>query len=73
MAEVQNISRELLVNDARTLHAVQKNAKAMMKRVINRLDDYPEAKSRLLAQNLHLIIRLAISLGDPSLPPSASH
>lgn len=49
MAEVQNISRELLVNDARTLHAVQKNAKAMMKRVFNRIDDYPEAKSRLLA------------------------
>jgi ferritin-like metal-binding protein YciE len=49
MADVQHISRELLANDARTLHGVQKNAKAMMKRVIDRLDDYPEAKQRLVA------------------------
>lgn len=49
MANVQDISRELLISDARTLHAVQKNAKAMMKRVIDRLDDYPAAKQRLQA------------------------
>jgi ferritin-like metal-binding protein YciE len=49
MATVQDISRELLVSDARTLHAVQKNAKAMMVKVIDRLDDYPEAKQRLKA------------------------
>jgi ferritin-like metal-binding protein YciE len=49
MANIQDISRELLISDARTLHAVQKNAKAMMKRVIDRLDDYPAAKARLQA------------------------
>lgn len=49
MSDIQNISRELLANEARNLHAIQNNAKAMMHRVIDRLDDYPEAKNRLVA------------------------
>ena len=49
MSDVQSISRELLANEARNLHAIQNNAKAMMHRVIDRLDDYPEAKQRLIA------------------------
>lgn len=49
MADVQQISRELLANEARNLHAIQKNAKAMMQKVIDRLDDYPDAKQRLIA------------------------
>ncbi|MEI9916524.1 MAG: DUF892 family protein [Methylovirgula sp.] len=49
MANFQDISRELLAIEARNLHAIQKNAKAMMKRVIERLDDYSEAKQRLIA------------------------
>lgn len=46
---VQEISRDLLASEARNLHAIQQNAKAMMKRVIDRLDHYPEAKHRLEA------------------------
>ncbi|HLI30646.1 MAG TPA: DUF892 family protein [Gemmataceae bacterium] len=49
MSDVHSISRELLANEARNLHAIQNNAKAMMHRVIDRLDDYPEAKQRLTA------------------------
>lgn len=49
MATFQDIARELLISDARTLHAVQKNARSMMVKVIDRLDDYPEAKQRLKA------------------------
>ncbi len=47
MSGVQEIARDLLASEARNLHAIQKNAKAMMERVIDRLDDYPEAKIRL--------------------------
>src|SRR4051812_7008073 len=47
IADEQELSRKLLASEARNLHAVQKNAKAMMLRVIDRLDDYPEAKARL--------------------------
>ncbi len=74
MANVQDISRELLVNEARNLHAIQKNAKAMMKRVIDRLDDYPEAKQRLIA---HLsdkeneMLRLEHILADLGQDPSS--
>lgn len=46
---VQQISRDLLASEARNLHAIQKNAKAMMLRVIDRLEHYPDAKSRLQA------------------------
>lgn len=46
---VQEISRDLLASEARNLHAIQKNAKAMMLRVIDRLEHYPDAKSRLQA------------------------
>ena len=46
---VQEISRDLFTSEARNLHAIQKNAKAMMQRVIDRLDDYPDAKTRLRA------------------------
>jgi ferritin-like metal-binding protein YciE len=49
MTDVRQISRELLANEARSLHAIQKNAKAMMQKVIDRLDDYPDAKQRLTA------------------------
>ena len=49
---VQDISRDLFASEARNLHAIQKNAKSMMERVIERLDDYPEAESRLRA---HLV------------------
>jgi ferritin-like metal-binding protein YciE len=49
MPTVQEISRELLANEARNLHAIQKQAKAMMKQVIDRIHDYPEAKQRLIA------------------------
>lgn len=49
MSDVRSLSRELLANEARNLHAIQKNAKAMMDRVIDRLDDYPDAKQRLIA------------------------
>jgi len=47
MADEQELSRNLLASEARNLHAVQKNAKAMMLRVIDHLEDYPEAKARL--------------------------
>jgi ferritin-like metal-binding protein YciE len=49
MTDVQEISCELLANEARNLHAIQKNAKAMMQKVIDRLDDYPDARQRLIA------------------------
>src|SRR5690242_19934536 len=49
MAERQEIARELLANEARNLHAIQKNAKVMMLKVIDRLDSYPDAKARLEA------------------------
>jgi ferritin-like metal-binding protein YciE len=49
MSDVQEISRAMLANEARNLHAIQINAKAMMHRVIERLDDYPDAKNRLTA------------------------
>ncbi len=74
MADVQQISRELLANEARNLHAIQKNAKAMMQRVIDRLDDYPDAKQRLIA---HLgdkdneMMRLEHILDDLGQDPSA--
>jgi ferritin-like metal-binding protein YciE len=47
--EVQDVSRDLLCSEARNLHAIQKNAKAMMLKVIDRLDQYPEARERLSA------------------------
>ena len=51
MAESQQqIARDMLVTEARNLHAIQKNAKAMMLRVIDRLDSYPEAEARLRAR-----------------------
>jgi ferritin-like metal-binding protein YciE len=40
---------KMLLNEARNLHAIQKNARSMMLRVIDRLDHYPEAKARLEA------------------------
>jgi ferritin-like metal-binding protein YciE len=49
MHSVQDISRDLLASEARNLHAIQRNAKSMMLRVIDRLDHYPEAKARLKA------------------------
>ena len=50
MAEAQGqIARDMLVQEARNLHAIQKNAKAMMLRVIDRLDSYPDAEARLRA------------------------
>jgi ferritin-like metal-binding protein YciE len=49
MSNVQILSRELLATEARNLHAIQNNAKAMMQHVVDRLDDYPEAKQRLVA------------------------
>ena len=45
----QQIAQDLLMNEARNLHAIQKNAKTMMLRVIDRLDSYPDAKARLQA------------------------
>lgn len=52
VAAVQKISRDLLASEARNLHAIQKNAKAMMLKVIDRLEHYLDAKSRLKA---HLV------------------
>jgi ferritin-like metal-binding protein YciE len=52
MSGVQGIAGHLLASEARNLHAIQKNAKTMIERVIDRLDDYPEAKSR---QRAHLV------------------
>ena len=49
MASRQDIAREMLANEARNLHAIQKNAHAMMVKVIDRLDSYPDAKARLEA------------------------
>lgn len=49
MPDRQDIARELLANEARNLHAIQKNAHAMMLKVIDRLDSYPDAKARLEA------------------------
>ena len=46
---VSAVAADLLASEARNLHAIQKNAKAMMLRVIDRLDHYPEAKARLEA------------------------
>jgi ferritin-like metal-binding protein YciE len=45
----EQVAREMLVNEARNLHSIQKNAKAMMLRVIDRLNNYPEAEARLRA------------------------
>jgi ferritin-like metal-binding protein YciE len=42
-------ARKMLLNEARNLHAIQKNAKSMMLRVIDRLEHYPDAKARLEA------------------------
>jgi ferritin-like metal-binding protein YciE len=49
MPTVQETASKMLLNEARNLHAIQKNARAMMVRVIDRLEHYPEAKARLEA------------------------
>jgi ferritin-like metal-binding protein YciE len=49
MPNAQETARKMLLNEARNLHAIQKNAKAMMLKVIDRLDHYPDAKARLEA------------------------
>lgn len=68
----EQIAREMLVNEARNLHAIQKNAKAMMLRVIDRLDNYPEAKARLQAHlgdkdnEMSRLEQILVSLGEDS-------
>jgi ferritin-like metal-binding protein YciE len=49
MPSARETALEMLLNEARNLHAIQKNARSMMLRVIDRLDHYPEAKARLEA------------------------
>lgn len=74
MATVQEISRDLLASEARNLHAIQKNARAMMERVIDRLDDYPDARERLQAHMVDKdseMRRLEQILGDIGEDPSA--
>lgn len=74
MPGVQEIARDLLASEARNLHAIQKNAKAMMERVIDRLDDYPDAKIRLrshLADKDNEMRRLEEILADMGQDPSS--
>jgi ferritin-like metal-binding protein YciE len=42
-------ARELFVAGLQNIHAIQKDAKSMMTKVIDRLDNYPEARERLTA------------------------
>jgi ferritin-like metal-binding protein YciE len=49
MPTSQDAARELLVSGLENIHAIQRQAKAMMKQVIDRLDHYPDAKQRLIA------------------------
>ena len=64
------IAREMLANEARNLHAIQKNAMSMMLRVIDRLDHYPDAKARLQAHladkdnEMSRLEQILVSLGD---------
>src|SRR5438128_2089859 len=49
MPSATETARKMLLNEARNLHAIQKNARSMMLKVIDRLDHYPDAKARLEA------------------------
>lgn len=42
-------ARDLFVAGLQNIHAIQKDAKSMMTKVIDRLENYPEAKERLVA------------------------
>jgi ferritin-like metal-binding protein YciE len=70
MHSVQDISRDLLASEARNLHAIQKNAKSMMLKVIDRLDSYPDAKARLQAHlgdkdnEMHRLEQILSDLGE---------
>lgn len=45
----QENARELFVAGLENIHAIQRDAKSMMLKVIDRLENYPEAKERLVA------------------------
>lgn len=45
----QENARELFVAGLENIHAIQRDAKSMMLKVIDRLEHYPEAKERLVA------------------------
>ncbi|MDB5671968.1 MAG: hypothetical protein JWO25_2927 [Alphaproteobacteria bacterium] len=49
MTTVAETAQTMLLKEAANLHAIQKNAKAMMLKVIDRLEHYPEARARLQA------------------------
>jgi ferritin-like metal-binding protein YciE len=49
MPSAQETARTMLLNEARNLHAIQKNARSMMLKVIDRLEHYPDARARLEA------------------------
>lgn len=48
-AAVQTEARKLFVSGLEDIHAIQRDAKSMMLKVIDRLDHYPEARNRLQA------------------------
>jgi ferritin-like metal-binding protein YciE len=48
-AEVQPEARKLFVSGLENIHAIQRDAKSMMLKLIDRLDNYPEARERLQA------------------------
>lgn len=48
-AEVQPEARKLFVSGLENIHAIQRNAKSMMLKLIDRLENYPEARARLRA------------------------
>jgi ferritin-like metal-binding protein YciE len=48
-AEFQPEARKLFVSGLENIHAIQRDAKSMMLKVIDRLEHYPEARERLTA------------------------
>ena len=47
--QVQDAARKIFVAGLEDIHAIQRDAKSMMVKVIDRLDQYPEARERLMA------------------------
>jgi ferritin-like metal-binding protein YciE len=48
-AQFQPEARQLFVSGLENIHAIQRDAKAMMLKLIDRLENYPEARERLKA------------------------
>ena len=48
-AAATEAARDLFVAGLQNIHAIQKDARSMMTKVIDRLENYPEARERLVA------------------------